>query len=274
MILAAASINNPDYVPTNWQTFLLTVFIMILHSILSSMPTRWLAQFNSAGSTFNFVALIVVIILIPAGTDRTSRGLPRFAPSSEVWGTIYEGTSFPPGISVLMSFIGVIWTMSGYDSPFHLAEECSNANLASPRAIVMTSATGGIFGWFLQLVVAYTVVDIDAVLDSDLGQPFAAYLMQCMSQKITLVILALTIIAGFSMGQGCMIAASRVTFAYARDDCFPLSKYWKRVNKHTQTPANAVWLNCAVGVLCLLLIFGGELAIGALFSIGAIAAFV
>ncbi|KAJ4372260.1 GABA/polyamine transporter [Neocucurbitaria cava] len=274
MILAAASINDPNYVPTDYQTFLLTVFIMILHAILSSMPTKWLAQFNSAGSTFNFVALIIVIIMIPAGTNRASQGLPRFSPSSEVWGTIYEGTSFPAGVSVLMSFIGVIWTMSGYDSPFHLSEECSNANLASPRAIVLTSATGGIFGWFLQLVVAYTVVDIESALDSDLGQPFAAYLMQCMTQKMTLAILSLTIIAGFSMGQGCMLAASRVTFAYARDDCFPLSKYWKRVNKHTQTPANAVWFNCAIGILCLLLIFGGELAIGALFSIGAIAAFV
>lgn len=274
MILAAASINNPDYIPQDWQVFLLTVFIMILHAILSSMPTKWLAQFNSAGSTFNFIALVIVIIMIPAGTDRPSRGLPRFSPSSEVWGTIYDGTPFPPGVAVLMSFIGVIWTMSGYDSPFHLAEECSNANIASPRAIVLTSATGGFFGWFLQLVVAYTVVDIEAVLDSELGQPFAAYLMQCMTQKMTLAILALTIIAGFSMGQGCMIAASRVTFAYARDDCFPLSKYWKRVNRYTQTPANAVWFNCTVGILCLLLIFGGELAIGALFSIGAIAAFV
>ncbi|KAF2681838.1 amino acid transporter [Lentithecium fluviatile CBS 122367] len=274
MILAAASIQNPDYIPTNYQTFLLTVFIMIIHAVMSSLPTKWLAQINSGGSTFNFIALIVVIILIPAGTDRPERGLPRFAPSSEVWGTIYEGTAFPPGISVLMSFIGVIWTMSGYDSPFHLAEECSNANVASPRAIVLTSATGGLFGWFLQLVVAYTVVDIDTVLESDLGQPFAAYLMQCMPQKTVLAILSLTIIAGFSMGQGCMIAASRVTFAYARDDCFPGSRWWKQVNPTTLTPVNAVWFNCVIGILCLLLIFGGELAVGALFSIGAIAAFV
>lgn len=274
MILAAASINDPEYVPQNYQVYLLTVFIMILHAILSSMPTKWLAQFNSAGSTFNFLALIVVIILIPAGTNRSERGLPRFTSSSEVWGTVYEGTAYPSGVAVLMSFIGVIWTMSGYDSPFHLAEECSNANLASPRAIVLTSATGGLFGWFLQLVVAYTVVDIKTVLDSDLGQPFAAYLMQCMTTKMTMAILALTIIAGFSMGQGNMIAASRVTFAYARDDCFPLSNYWKQVNPYTQTPVNAVWFNCTVGCLLLLLIFGGDLAIGALFSIGAIAAFV
>ena len=274
MILAAASIRDPTYVPTEYQTFLLTVFIMITHAIISSLPTRWLAQINSGGSTFNFLALIVVIIMIPAGTDREERGLPKFTSSREVWGTIYEGTSFPSGISVLMSFISVIWTMSGYDSAFHLAEECSNANLAAPRAIVLTSATGGFFGWFLQLMVAYTVVDIDAVLDSELGQPFAAYLMQCMTEKMALAILALTIIAGFSMGQGCMISASRVTFAYARDDCFPFSNVWKQVNKHTKTPVNAVWLNCAVGIACLLLIFGGELAIGALFSIGAIAAFV
>jgi hypothetical protein len=103
-------------------------------------------------------------------------------------------------------------TMSGYDSPFHLAEECSNASIASPRAIFMTSAIGGIVGWFLQLVVAYTVVDITAVLESDLGQPFAAFLNDILPQRIVLAVLSLTIIAGFAMGQGCMIAASRVSY--------------------------------------------------------------
>jgi amino acid transporter len=71
-----------------------------------------------------------------------------------------------------------------------------------------------------------------------------------------------------------MIAASRVTFAYARDGCFPLSKYWAHVNTKTKTPVNAVWFNNVIGNLLLLLIFGGTLTIGAIFSIGALAAFV
>ena len=104
MILAAGSIQNPDYVPTNYQTFLLTVLLMLIHGVMSSLPTKWIAQSNSFGSSFNFIALIVVIILIPAGTDRVARGLPKFTPSSEVWGTIYEGTPYPGGVSVLMSF--------------------------------------------------------------------------------------------------------------------------------------------------------------------------
>lgn len=139
---------------------------------------------------------------------------------------------------------------------------------------IVTSALGGTFGWFLQLVVAYTVVDIDTVLGSDLGQPFAAYLVDILPRRIVLAVLSLTIIAGFAMGQGCMIAASRVSYAYARDDVFPFSSILKRVNKHTQTPVNAVWFNSSIGCLLLLLIFGGESAIGAIFSIGGLAAFV
>ncbi|KKK22117.1 hypothetical protein ARAM_006469 [Aspergillus rambellii] len=270
MILAAGSIANPNYTPADWQTFLLTTLIMIIHAIISSMPTKWVAEFNSWGSTFNMLALIAVIIAIPAATTNS----PKFSSSKDVWGTIGNRTDYPDGVAVLMTFVGVIWTMSGYDSPFHLSEECSNANIASPRAIVMTSGVGGLMGWFLQLVVAYTVLDIDAVVNSDLGQPWASYLFQVLSRQAALSILALTIICGFSMGQGCMVAASRVTYAYARDDCFPLSKYWKRVNGTTQTPVNAVVLNAVLGILMCLLMFGGSVAIGALFSIGAIAQFV
>ncbi|KAK5940615.1 GABA/polyamine transporter [Knufia obscura] len=295
MILAAASITNPSYVPQNYHVFLLTMLIMIIHGVISSMPTKWIAQFNSWGSTFNIVALVIVIILIPAANDRETRGLSRWNSSADVWGGFYEGTEFPSGVAVLMSFISVIWTMSGYvlnkryadiptrinlttmhryDAPFHLAEECSNANIAAPRAIVLTSGVGGIFGWFLQLVAAYVVVDIDEVLESDLGQPWAALLLQCLGRKTTLAALSLTIIAAFSMGQGCMVAASRVTFAYARDGCFPFSRFWARVNPHTKTPVNAVWFNVFIGCACVLLLFAGDIAIGAIFSIGAIGAFV
>jgi amino acid transporter len=65
-----------------------------------------------------------------------------------------------------------------------------------------------------------------------------------------------------------------VTYAYARDDCFPFSSIWKKVNRITDIPVNAVWSNCAIGVVLCLLIFAGEVAIGAIFSVGAIAAFV
>jgi hypothetical protein len=86
-------------------------------------------------------------------------------------------------------------------------------------------------GWALQMVIAYTVTSIPDVMSSPLGQPWASYLIQVLPQKTALAVLAITICCGFSMGQGCMVAASRVTFAYARDGCFPMSFWIRRVNK-------------------------------------------
>ena len=61
--------------------------------------------------------------------------------------------------------------MSGYDAPFHLSEECSNANIASPRAIVMTAQLGLYLGWAIILVIAYTVKNVTDVVDGQYGQP-------------------------------------------------------------------------------------------------------
>jgi amino acid transporter len=269
MVLAAASIVNPDYVPTSYQTFLLTTFLMIIHACISSMPTLWIAHFNAVGTVINVLALLATIIIIPTLTNN----VPKFQPTSVAW-SIQNFTDWPDGVAVLMSFLAICWTMSGYDAPFHLAEECSNASVASPRAIVMTATSGSILGFVLNALIAYTITDIDAVINTELGQPWAAYLVQILPKNAALAVLALTIVCAFSMGQGCMVAASRVCFAYARDDCFGvLSKPLKKVNRYTLTPVNAVWFNTSVGILLLLLIFGGG-AIDAIFSIGAIAAFV
>lgn len=271
MILSLKTVHDPSYVASNYQIFLLTVAILIVQSIITSAPTKFLAQFNSFGTALNTVAIFVVIIIILAATNRSD---PRYNPSSEVWGQITNQTDFPDGIAILMSFISVIWTMSGYDAPFHLSEECSNANIASPRAIVMTSGLGGILGWAIQLTIAYTVTNISDVINGSLGQPFVIYLQQCVSSELVYFITAVTVFACFFMGQASMVAASRVCFSYARDGCFPLSFIMAHVNSKTQTPVNAVWFNAIIGTLLLFLIFAGEIAIGAIFSVGAIASYV
>ncbi|KPM42238.1 putative amino-acid permease [Neonectria ditissima] len=270
MILAVASMRNPDYVPTDWQTFLLTVFIMITQSLLSSMPTRWIANFNSVGSIINVACLLITIIIIPTATTAT----PKFQTSDLAWG-IENFTDWPDGTAMLMSFLAITWTMSGYDSSFHLSEECSNASVATPRSIVMTAVSGSIFGFILNTLIAYTIQDVEAIFESDLGQPWAAYLTQILPEPIAIAVLCMTIICAYSMGQGCMVSASRVCFAYARDDCYGVfSPTLKKVNRHTLTPVNAVWFNTLIGVLCMLLLFGGDASITAIFSVGAIAAYI
>jgi amino acid transporter len=235
MILAAAAIGNPDYTPERWHTYLVTVLILVLNAIIASFHTKFLARFNQAGTVINMMSLFVFLIVMPTASIND----PKTNSTSNVWGTLTNGTEWPDGMAVLMSFLGVIWTMSGYDAPFHLSEECSNANIASPRAIVMTSVLGGTLGWFIMLVIAYTVTDVPSVIGSSLGQPMGSYLLQVLGQKGGLGMFSLVIVSCFFMGQGCMVASSRVIYAYSRDGAIPGSKIWATVHPWTKTPVYA-----------------------------------
>ncbi|QPG76314.1 hypothetical protein FOA43_003700 [Brettanomyces nanus] len=272
MILALAQISNPNYVYQDWHCYLLTVGITFVGAIIASAPTKWIAYINSVSTLLNLLFLFISFVVMLAGNTREEQGLPKFNSNSVAWG-IDNQTDWPDGICILMTFMAVIWTMSGFDSPFHLAEECSNAQLATPRAIVLTASVGGVLGFVFQLALAYTIVDIDEAVNDELGQPYIAYLNQIMTKPRVMAIGSFAVILAFTMSFSCMIAASRVLFSYSRDDCFPLSRYWCRVNKLTSTPVNAVWANWFIGLLLCLLMFGG-VAIDAIFSVGAIGSFI
>lgn len=59
----------------------------------------------------------------------------------------------------------------------------------------------------------------------------------------------------FVTGAAQGVDASRVVFAFARDNALPGSRWWKKINSHTQTPVNAVWLVMVCSAVCGLLGF-------------------
>lgn len=277
LILSMASYNK-GYVSSNGVTYAVATAIMVVHSVISSLPTKYLSQFNNMGTSINIIFLVIVFVMIFACNDRVTMyngSIPKFNSNGEAWG-LSNQTEFPTGVAMLISFLGVIWAMSGYDAPFHLSEECSNAAVAAPRAICLTATLGGAIGFIFMLAIAYTIVSItDVAADTlKLGQPFVAYLAQIMDKKYVMVCASLTIVSSWFMGCSCMLAASRVTFSYSRDGLFPFSSYWKKVDKRTQTPINAVIINTILGQVFLLLLFAGDTTIKAIFSVGGIAALV
>lgn len=272
MILALKTMVDANYTYENWHCYLLTVGLTFVAAIIASLSTKWIAWINTVSTILNLVFLFISFVVILAGNNRESQGLPKFNTDKIAW-SIDNLTDWPDGIAILMTFMAVIWTMSGFDSPFHIAEECSNAQIATPRAIVMTASVGGVLGFVFQLAMAYTIVDVEQAVNADLGQPYISFLDQILDRPSVYCLASFAIILSFSMTFSCMIAASRVLFSYSRDNCFPFSKYWAMVNKHTQTPVNAVWMNWFIGILLLLLMFGG-VAIDAIFSVGAIGSFI
>ncbi|KAG0651842.1 putative amino-acid permease [Hyphodiscus hymeniophilus] len=272
MILAAAEISNPDYVPQTWHLYLVFLFLLVIQGLLAMNATKILGYINIVGTIANLAVLVIFLIWLPAGSINRPRS--RFNDNHTVWVDIQNGTEWPTGWAFIMGFLTVIWTMSGYDTPFHLSEECSNANIAGPRAIIMTGQLGMYLGFAIILVIAYTVRDVTDVVAGAYGQPMASLCVQVLGKNPGLAMFALNIVAQFFVGQGCTIASSRVVFAYSRDGAIPGSRWWSKVNARTRTPVNSVWFVLAIGALLGLLMFASPVAIGAVFSIGAIAQYI
>ncbi|WBW74633.1 amino acid transmembrane transporter [Schizosaccharomyces osmophilus] len=269
MLLGAVSVARPSYTPSNYQLFLVTLLITAINAFIASLPTKLIARFNSVSTYLNTLFLFITIIVILAFAGKNH----GFNETHAVWGDITNYTDWPDGFAVIMSFCGAIWTMSGYDAPFHMSEETANASVNAPRGIVLTATIGGLMGWVMQLVIAYTMVDQNTVVHTD-SSMWATYLSQVMSQKAAIAIISLTVVSSFIMGQGNAIACSRIAYSYARDGVLPFSGTFAKVNSKTKTPVNAVLLDFSFHVCVLLLIFAGGVTIDAVFSVTAIGAFV
>src|ERR1700722_14620188 len=150
MIVTAAEIANANYTSQTWHIYLILLALLIVEGALTMNATKLIAWLNKVGTIVNLVVVLIFVIWFPAG----SINHPKTNDSHYAWTEITNGTEWPTGFAFLMGFLSVIWTMAGYDAPFHLSEECSNANIASPRAIVMTAQLGLYLGFAIILVIA------------------------------------------------------------------------------------------------------------------------
>jgi len=267
MLVTCGEIASPDYTAKTWHIYLILLLLLFLNGVITMQSTWFIGWVNKVGTVWNLLVVLIFVIWFPVG----SINKPKTNPSHAVWTEFENGTEWPIGWATIMGFLTTIWTMSGYDAPFHLSEECSNANIASPRAIVMTAQFGLWMGWAIIFVICYTVVDITDVVAGKYGQPFGSLCLQVLGKEQGLAMFSLNIIAQFFVGVGCTITATRVIFAYSRDGAIVGSRFWSQVSPRTHTPVYATWGVLSVSALLGLLMFASPVAIGAVFSLGAIA---
>ncbi|RDX46596.1 hypothetical protein OH76DRAFT_1443121 [Lentinus brumalis] len=159
------------------------------------------------------------------------------------------------GWAFLLSFAAPMWSLTGYDSAAHISEEVSGAARAAPIAILVSCAAVGGMGWLLIIAVSFATVSVPALLETELALPMGQLLLDVLGKRGMLAVWSFVIIAQFLCGAAQGVDASRVIFAFARDNALPGSRWWKQINQHTQTPVNAVWLVMILSAFCGLLGF-------------------
>ncbi|KAL6928261.1 hypothetical protein ACO0SA_002996 [Hanseniaspora valbyensis] len=279
-ILSCAQVSNPDFVVTYGKKYGVYCAVIILGAAIGTLSGNISTRVQQASIFFNCFLLILVFIALPIGTHNND--IP-FNKGKFIFGNAENFTDWSMGGNwVLNALAPAAWTICGFDSPIHMAEEAiyKPRNLkkpvlldpqASPAAFgVILSIIGcGILGW-LMLLCLYACMgpSVDAIMDSSYSSIVTQIFMNSLGQKWTLAIMSLIAVGCFFMGVSLILATSRNFYAICRDRVIPpfAADWLAVVNQRTKTPIRAMYGTCVVSLLLGLLIFQ-EQGSASLFSI-------
>ncbi|KAI0944536.1 hypothetical protein AcW1_002218 [Taiwanofungus camphoratus] len=271
-MMAAASIGSTDqtFVATSAQTFGVYAAIILSHAVICCLGTKVLARLQSVYVVLNILLCLGVIIALPAATPSEYRNSASYA-----FGNFTNLNGWPDGYAFILSFLAPLWTICSFDSSVHISEEASNAATAVPWAIVYAIGIAGVLGWAINVALAFCMgTDLNAIMDSPIGQPMAQIFFNSFGQKGTLGVWAIVVLVQYMMGSSMVLAASRQSFAFSRDGALPFSGWLYRMNSFTKTPVNTVWFTCGWALILGLLVFAGDEAINAVFSLSVVALYI
>jgi amino acid transporter len=269
MIWAAVVVaKDGNYVVTQGKVVGLFAGLLVLHGLLNSLATKWLAHMTKGFVFVNVGATLLIIIVLLATTPRS-----EMHPASYVFGTeglINQTGGWPTGLAFLFGLLSVQWTMTDYDATAHISEEVRRAAYAAPSAIFVAVIGTGLIGWVLNIVLVLCSGPI-----TELPGPSGLAFVEIMNKRIgkagTLFLWFWVCLTAFFVVQTALQACSRTFYAFSRDGGFPDRGFFSRVSKSTQTPLPAVWLVTFLSILPGLLDLASPVAANAVFALTAVA---
>jgi amino acid transporter len=152
-----------------------------------------------------------------------------------------------------------------------MTEEVEHPSTQVPKAMVMTIVINTLGGLLFMIPLMFVLPNLADVVGLASGQPVPYIIKTAVGSSggaigLLLPLMVLAILCGVA----CTTAASRCTWAFARDGAIPGSKWWSKVHPGLDVPLNAMMLSMAVQILLGLIYFGSSTAFNAFSGIGVI----
>ena len=106
-----------------------------------------------------------------------------------------------------------------------MSEETHDAAIRGPTAIRAAVLVSGIVGWMLTITFSFCLSDLEAIINSPTGLPAAQIFLNAGGRVGGTTMLFFVILVQFFTGCSAMLANARMTYAFARDDALPFSRY-------------------------------------------------
>jgi amino acid transporter len=238
------------FVGTDWQVVGFVALITIIQAIFNHIgikATTFLTDI-SGYIIFATTALLVVACLYYAPAIDISRLWTFTNYSGEAGGNVFP-QSDNVGYLFLLCLLLPVYTITGYDASAHTSEETKNAAMSVPKGIISAVLWSSLIGWVMICAITLAIPDMNAAAAQGWGMFFGT-INAIMPAGLAKVLYLGILIAQFLCGLATVTSASRMLFAFSRDDGMPVgSKALASVSPSFRTPVNAIW---TATVLCIL----------------------
>jgi len=160
-----------------------------------------------------------------------------------------EGGYLP---AFLASSLGAMWCYFGFEACGDVAEETPDAGRTIPRSMRLTIYVGGIAALWVCLGLVLAVPDVDAVISGKDKDPIVTILKSAMGDVGLRLVIAIVSISFISCLISLQAAASRLLFAYARDEMIVGSEQLRHLSPGRHIPAKALLVAGAIPALIAL----------------------
>ena len=266
LISATAAMYHPDFAATSWQLLLIFYAILLISFVICTFGNRFLPMVDTICAAWTALSILIIMISLSvsakAGRHSASYTLGHYDTSLSGWG----------GFTFFIGLLPAAYTFSAIGMISSMAEEVADPTIKVPRAISLCVPVGGFAGLFFILPICATLPPLADVSLAPGAQALPYIFHTVMGTPggglgLMFLVLVITLFCSISI----TVAASRTTWAFARDDAIPLARVWSKVSPQLGVPVFALVLVTIVQVLLGLINLGSTSAFTAFVSVGVMA---
>ncbi|KAI2787275.1 hypothetical protein POX_f07638 [Penicillium oxalicum] len=261
-IQAMVLLNNPGYVPQQWQGTLIMWAVILGSGLVNIYGIKMLPALQMMGGILHitlFIALVVPIILL------SRRSTPEFVFTELL--TADDGWQ-SPGVAWCLGMLTVTYCFLGFDGAIHMSEEVRNPAVVIPRVLVQTIAINGVLAFVFLIVILFCIGSVENALSPQYLFPIIAIFGETTnsSKAATAMQTAITGI-GLISNVGVVASVSRLTWAFARDGGLPFSPYFAHVDRQHRVPKRAILLVSGAVIILSVINIASETALSAILAL-------
>ncbi|TVY75794.1 putative amino-acid permease [Lachnellula suecica] len=263
LISATIAMYHPDFVANSWQLLLIFYAICLITFVICAFGNSFLPMVDTICAAWTGISILIILIALSVKADvgrhSAAYTLGHYETSLSGWG----------GFTFFIGLLPAAYTFSAIGMISSMAEEVADPAIKVPWAMSLCVPVGGIAGLFFIIPICATMPDLADIITAPAAQALPYIFHKVMGSPggglaLTFLVLGVTMFCSISI----TVAASRCTWAFARDEAIPGAKLFAIVHPKLSIPVWSLGLVTVVQMLLGLINLGSSSAFTAFVSVG------